>query len=260
MIDILLRNLNPEKCISCDNPIRASHPFIVCQNCDRVLHKRCSSSENTVSFRERTYCHHCVEHNDIIRYNPFYQAPHFTDNHLVEEEPISYIESIQCASTILENCKSYTINQLNSQIFTNSTGPFFSMCFLNIDGNLSNFDNFATQLRSINHKFLAIGLAETNTDPENSSLYQLGEYSSIYQTRFFNKEKNKTKAKGSGVCLYIHNSLNFKKLDGVSVCKDHIETLFVKITSSSEPTVIGVVYRPPNCNLEHFNKEYERIL
>ena len=62
------------------------------------------------------------------------------------------------------------------------------------------------------------------------------------------------------MCLYIHNSLNFKKLDSVSVCKDHIETLFVKITSSSEPTVIGVVYRPPNCNLEHFNKEYERIL
>ena len=91
-------------------------------------------------------------------------------------------------------------------------------------------------------------------------LYQLGEYSSIYQTRFFNKEKNKTKSKGSGVCLYIYNSFNFKKLDSVSVCKDHIETLFVKITSSSEPTVIGVVYRPPNCNLEHFNKEYERIL
>ena len=260
MIDLSLRNLNPEKCISCENPIRASHPFIVCQNCDRVLHKRCSSSENTVSFRERTYCHHCVEHNDIIRYNPFYQAPHFTDNHLVEEEPISYIESIQCASTILENCKSYTINQLNSQIFTNSTGPFFSMCFLNVDGNLSNFDNFATQLQSINHKFLAIGLAETNTDPENSSLYQLGEYSSIYQTRFYNKEKNKIKSKGSGVCLYIHNSLNFKKLDSVSVCKDHIETLFVKITSFSEPTVIGVVYRPPNSNLEYFNSEYERIL
>ena len=74
---------------------------------------------------------------------------------------------------------------------------------MNIDGNSTNFDNFAIQLQSISHKFSVIGLAETNTDPENGNLYQIKDYSSCYQSRFFCKAKNKPKSKGSGLCLYI---------------------------------------------------------
>ena len=91
-----------------------------------------------------------------------------------------------------------------------------------------------------------IGLAETNTDPENGNLYQLYEYSPLYRSRYFNDSRNEYKGKGSGVCLYVHNSLNYSKDDILSVCNSSIETFFINITNMAEPIKVGVVYRPPN--------------
>ena len=195
-----------------------------------------------------------------MRFNPFYQPPHFANNGLLEEEPVDYIESIDTISNILENCQSFSINQLNSNILPESTKDTFSTCFLNIDGNSTNFDSFAIQMSSINHKFSVIGLAETNTDPENGNTYQLNGYTSCYQKRFYCESKKQHKPKGSGVCLYVHNSLNYTEIEKLSLCKENIETLFVKITNISEPLIIGVVYRPPNSPLSDFNEEYEQIL
>ena len=169
-----LTNLAPEKCYSCCKPVRSGHPFLVCQQCDRILHKRCKSSDNIKTFRESTYCASCTEKNDIIRYNPFYQPPYFNgNNNASSEEPIDYMDSLQTISGILENCQSYSIRQLNSQESISSEGNYLSTLFLNIDGNSKNFDNFLIQTSAINHKFSVIGLAETNTDPENGCLYQI---------------------------------------------------------------------------------------
>ena len=211
-------------------------------------------------FRDKTYCKICTEKNDIIRYNPFYQAPHFTNDGLLDDEPINYISSIQTASDIFEKCQSYQINHLNTKTINENIQNYFSTCFLNIDGNQTNFDNFATQLLSIQHQFSAIGLAETNTDPVNGNMYQLNGYSSIYQSRFVCQSNNKQKSKGSGVCLYLCNALNLNKMNDISLCKEHIETLFVTITNMPEPIVVGVIYRPPNSSLTDFNNEYEEIL
>ena len=255
-------NLIPEKCFSCCRPVRAGHPFILCQNCDRILHKKCKSTDNTKTFRELTYCTNCTEKNDILRYNPFYQPPHFSgDNDHTNEEPIDYIESLQTISNILENCQSYSIKQLNGhELITNNVNNYFSTLFLNIDGNSSNFDNFAVQISSFNHKFSVIGLAETNTEPENGCLYPIHEYSSCYQSRFTNKSNTTCKSKGSGVCLYVKNQFNFSKDDHLSLCKESIESLFINITNTPEPLKVGVIYRPPNASQDEFNKEYERIL
>ena len=62
-------NLIPEKCFSCCRPVRAGQSFILCQNCDRILHKKCKSTDNTKTFRELTYCTNCTEKNDILRYS-----------------------------------------------------------------------------------------------------------------------------------------------------------------------------------------------
>lgn len=204
-----MKNLVPEKCYSCCKPVRSGHPFLICQYCDRILHKKCKSADNIKTFRESTYCNSCIDKNDIIRYNPFYQPPHFSGNNDPRnEEPIEYIESLQTVSSILENCKSYSIHQLNSQ---ESIAPnednYLSTLFLNIDGNSTNFDNFLIQTSALNHKFSVIGLAETNTDQENGCLYQISEYSSCYQSRYVNESKTMCKSKGSGVCLMFTTGL-----------------------------------------------------
>ena len=249
-----------EICCCCNRPVRAGHPFMTCQMCDKIMHKKCKTDDNIVKFRDATYCKICTDANDIVRYNPFYQAPHFANNGLIDDEPVNYIESIYNSSKILENCKTFSITELNATILPKNSAQYLSKLFLNIDGNASNFDNFAVELSCIDHKFSVIGLAETNTNPENGTLYQLNGYSSCYQSRYFCQKKNQFKGKGSGVCLYLHDSLNFNKIPGLSLCNEHIESLFVSITSLQDPTVVGVIYRPPNASLELFNEAYERIL
>ncbi|ELU04447.1 hypothetical protein CAPTEDRAFT_185992 [Capitella teleta] len=59
-----------------------------------------------------------------------------------------------------------------------------------------------------------------------------------------------------GVSIYIHNSLTFRRRDDLSLMTDFIESLFIEVTDphSTEhlPTTIGILYRPPNTDLDLF--------
>ena len=246
----------PELCACCSKPVRTGHPFIVCHECNCIIHKKCTT--NTIlKFRDVTYCKLCCDRKDIVRYNPFYQHSNFNHNEQFDDEPVDYIQSVNTIHNILENCHTYTTNHLNSHILpcSNDQENYLSTFFLNIDGNATNFDSLTLQLSQFEHKFSIIGLAETNTDPVNSNLFQLKDYTSCYQDRFFHADKQIHKGKGSGVCLYLHNSLNYSKLNHLSLCKDSIESLFVEVTNMPEPIIAGVIYRPPNSSLSDFNED-----
>ena len=123
------------------------------------------------------------------------------------------------------------------------------MLFLNIDGNKTNFDAFAVDVHRMEHKFSIIGLAETNIDPENKDLYFLDDYTSFYQDPY------PCKNKGTGVALYIHNSLNATLESHLSHTSQNLETLFITFSYNSHPTTVGVVYRPPNGNFDEYLNE-----
>ena len=53
------------------------------------------------------------------------------------------------------------------------------MLFQNIDGNKSNFDTFAIELKRYEFEFSIIALAETNEGSEIKDLYQLTNYRSF---------------------------------------------------------------------------------
>ena len=116
----------PENCACCSRPIRAGHPFILCHQCNCIIHKKCKTATNIVKFRDETYCNKCCNDHDIIRYNPFYQPPYFANNDLLDDEPIDYIDSINTTSSILEACQSYSMEQLNSGILPSNQKNFFS--------------------------------------------------------------------------------------------------------------------------------------
>ena len=147
---------NHETCVCCSRPIRAGHPFIICNKCDCIMHKKCKTTTNIMKFREQTYCSSCIELYDIVRYNPFYQPPYQSGNDDLDDEPVEYIESIDSISQILENCTKYSISELDARIMALPTSTkinLFSTYFLNIDGNSTNFDKFALEMacfKSIN--------------------------------------------------------------------------------------------------------------
>ena len=248
-----------EKCVYCDKSIRAGHPFITCGKCNCILHKKCRTKDNIVKFRDENFCISCIDKFSIVRYNPLHQPDHFNSNEMLNEEPIQYIESLKNISDILENCQVYTTPEL-TKLLSKNNSRHLSSYFQNIDGNSSNFDQFALHLAAIKQKLSFIGLAETNTDIANEQLYQIDGYTSCYQSRLFLKEKKQYKGKGSGVCLYINNLYNFNHDEKLSICTENIEALFVTVTNLPEPVTVGVIYRPPSGNLQEFNAQYSKLL
>ena len=162
---------------------------------------------------------------------------------------------------MLGQCKSYTFNKLNHQInhishIEESDTPsldLLSTFFLNIDGNQTNFDHLLCILKGINHSFSAIGLAETNIEPDSSMPYTMHGFTSFYQ------KTREGKSKGTGVALYLHESLNGSIVDNVSLCSTDIESLIIKITNLAKPIYIGVIYRPNDGDLDGFNTKLSEI-
>ena len=128
-----------------------------------------------------------------------------------------------------------------------------SSLFLNIDGNATNFDQFCAELKCISHTFTAIGIAETNTYAQVGKTYKIPSYKEYYQ------EKNESKKSGSGVALYIHESIKCSAIDEISECTADIECLFMRSTNLSVPVTFGVVYRPNDGDKDIFCNKLENI-
>lgn len=240
-----------EACACCKKQVYFGQSITECEGCNVVIHTKCfiiSQFHRISSGRANTfYCSICYSKTET-RYNPFkdfeknFDADDASgDVKFFEEDPNSLPESITSASQILSNCSSKSTNEVN-ELHSTISEKTFSSYFLNIDGNASNFDELAVEISMFNFQFSVIGIAETNTAPELSSLYQLTNYNSFYQDKIPNK------AKGSGVALYIHNSLNATVDLNLSRTTTNLETLFVTLTNTEKPTTVGIVYRPPSAD------------
>ncbi len=154
-----------------------------------------------------------------------------------ENDVTEIFDELGIMKNLLNSCKSLrSVSEFNKQL-----EPFeindcnFSSLFKNIDGNKTNFDSFAVDVYQLQHKFSVIGLAETNCDPSCKDLFHLDSYSSFYQ------EIHETKSKGTGVALYVHNSLNATVIKNISQCSEHLESLFIQMQVGSRSFTVGVI-------------------
>ena len=125
----------------------------------------------------------------------------------------------------------------------------FSLLHLNIRSLRKNIDSLKILLAQLNFSFKAICLTETWFEEENASndsLFYLPNYTCIHQVR---KDR-----KGGSVCIYLHNSLTFRKREDLSTNSDDIESLCVEIENTNHRnTILNLVYRPPNGLYKRFN-------
>ena len=253
-------NINfTQVCFKCHGSIDVIENAIECNNCKCKYHKTCPKKQTSL-YRHNAYCNQCLKSFDIIKYNPFYDTlktsaddankPYL--NNVISHDTI---ETLSCLSMLLENCTTESIESLNENFKPHNEQKHeksVSFKFLNIDGNASNFDSLATSLQAMNLKFSAIGITETNIDPSAQSTYQIPNYNSIYQNKMSGKKK------GSGLGLYIHESLTYTKNDALSILSDDIETLFVNIVNNSNPLILGIIYRPPSGSLKNLMKFFPK--
>ena len=264
-----------EVCQPCLKYINIGQPLLECENCNIAVHTKCHKISNFGCVDGLWLCEQCQE-NIEPHYNPFSSknindtSDRFYDDDLNNDDII--MNSIR---NVLDACKIYNsleFNHIVSQTMSSSTSeteiptihsiPNTSNCnnapislsFINIDGNSTNFDQFLVELKRINYEFSAIGLAETNTDAPLKDLYKIPKYNSIYNSTIGKKHK------GSGVGLYIHESLNTETMEQFTYCTPNIECIIVKTTNIPEPKTFGVIYRPPSGDLTVFLEIYESIL
>ena len=245
--------MNKEPCGICSKPLKIGNILVECEFCDSIVHSDCYSTSEFALINDKWACKNC-EPKIVPRYNPF--------KNWTEQDSKHYDSDcggdMTKLSNILDKCKPYTILELNNMlpnIIPTDSNLFsiLSSFFLNIDGNFTNFDTLQVILKSISHSFSVIGLAETNIGPNECDPYIIPGYQSFYQN------KREGKKSGTGVALYINESLNGNIIEELSECSTDIESIIVKISNLDRPIYFGAVYRPHDSDISSFYNKLNKI-
>ena len=249
------RAINREICDRCCKNILKHNRILVCSQCDKINHSKCGIKKFTYDQLNDVWsCEKCNKpNNNQLIYTPFSSM---IFNKFVDDDSQTLLEEVQIIKNVLKNCKEYNIKGIKSPGINDKNHIVDSLpiLFNNIDGMSSNFDTLHALLSTTNLKFGVIALAETNIDPCHKGLYNIPEYQSIFGM------KQKGKHKGSGLGLYIHNSMVFEEINDLCICSKDFESLIIKIDDFNTPIYIGVVYRPPNGNFKEFLEHTDKLL
>ena len=145
------------------------------------------------------------------------------------------------------------LNDKLQEIFLNRNN--FSLLHLNIRSLNKSIDDFREFLASFKGSFSVIVLTKSWCDETaiNNSLLNLENYNSVHQTR-----KGK---KGGGICIYIHNSLDFKIRNDIDKFDDDLETCSVEIVNSkSKNFIITGIFRPPKSDVKLLKNYCKNLL
>ena len=138
----------------------------------------------------------------------------------------------------------------------NKVAKPFSMCHINIRNTAKNLSSFSDYLSNFDHDFTFIGISESWLNENNKELYHLNGYNTVSKRRL-----SKT---GGGVSLYINEKIPFIERHDLNLFNEYIKSVFIEIDKSKlnveKNVIIGVIYRPPNTDIEIFNEYLGGIL
>jgi hypothetical protein len=114
-----------------------------------------------------------------------------------------------------------------------------------------NINNILLLLNNLTIKFSVIAITETWIDNEyNQNIPQIPGYDCY--------SKPRTGKRGGGIALYIKDNIKIADCPYDDIEHPTFESLFIKLSESKH--CIGVIYRPPDTNMNEFTVEYEQLL
>ena len=128
----------------------------------------------------------------------------------------------------------------------------FSLFHLNIRSLPANLSNMLCYLDNLQFDFDIIGISENWLTDDNKNLYSINNYDHICN--------NRTDQIGGGVSLFIASHIKFEKLTEYTINNEHLECIFIEAEIDSSKKVIGIIYRPPNSNVDTFTSLLNGIL
>ena len=163
------------------------------------------------------------------------------------------------------------INYLNAQNSINDTQYYTETSFMKKIGKTTNLSLFHLNIRSIPDHFLEFTsfLNVLNVELKVIALSEtwIKAHHISYNLPNYNMEQNyRLKKRGGGVCLYLHNTLQYKVRDDLKLGNDPetVNSIFVEVDKSSADSrhnlIIGCIYRPPWLHLTEFNDLLSTIL
>ena len=156
----------------------------------------------------------------------------------------------------LVDCEYYTEENFNEMLHQKDileANNCLSLLHLNIRSLHRNLDSLTTLLKNLELRFSFTGITETRLR-DSSHHTDISGYNFVHYPR-----KDRT---GGGAGLYLADNFHFKcRPDLVFSCTECAESLFVEINRPKEKNIIvGVVYRPPNQNLQDFMNSLDSLL
>ena len=131
------------------------------------------------------------------------------------------------------------------------------MLHSNICSSSKKITDFKYYINNFNLDIAFIGLCETWATKFNQDLLNIPGYRHEQCIR-------SNKKKGGGTSLYIHNTIQYKKREDLTLAKTHYESTFVEIDKSIFKTnrnvIIGEIYKPPSTKIKSFNIELDKLL
>ena len=264
-----------ELCVLCDKVV-ASKPNISCDCCHKLTHLGCIGVSRNVMLNSY-YCLDCT--TSCFPFNHILGNDEFINTlmYFFLDFPMScnyvtingvnrlnaYSDTVLTASDnadpdvhlynpLLTDTKYFLPSELKNTLRLQKFSSSLSLLHINARSMLNKINSIEFLINSISFDFNIIAITETWETESNSSLLKLPGFVKVSKAR-------KNNENGGGVALFLKEDLKFIQKD---IITDSFESLFIDVIddSSSRPTLVGVIYRPPNTDLRPFNAEIEKTL
>ena len=195
------------------------------------------------------------QNNEI--FSSFELDEEFDHNILNEIDPdLNFFESNQRQLNTNTTSNYYNEETLNKELENCHHKDRVSIMHLNIRSLPKHDDQLIAYLKSLTIEFNIIGLSETWLSYENAHVYGMDDYQHIYKCR--------PSRRGGGDSVFGRDGIDFTILQHLNISTDICECLFIEIKKTEFVTdhdvVIGIIYSPPNRNVQQFNECLLEIL
>lgn len=141
---------------------------------------------------------------------------------------------------INNSCSYYTDEQFN---ITFQLVHDISMIHFNSRSLYANFQSIKDYLRQLKNLFSIIAISETWLNDEKGLDFEIDGYELNY--------KNRVNRSGGGVAIYVHNSLKYKVVEGMTAAVDDLlECITIEICMEKSKNIVSCIYRTPGSNIK----------
>ena len=272
------------RCIICDSNILSHSRKVKCNICNNFLHTSCIPYYQTIDIDFT--CENCLHfmfpfnnidndrdfiaaisgtnYYDLTLLNDMVYLPLSVDENdnansiqLFETDPDAQFYNDSHVIRNIGNCKYYNENSFLQQCDYLGVSPQnFSLVHLNVRSLPRHHTELDCYLKALERPFTVIGISETWLNENNFTFYSIEGYSMECVNRFGRQ--------GGGVSILIQERIDYVKRADLCHSTDFIECVFVEVfkgkINSNKHIIVGVIYRPPNTNLEDFNNLLNDIL